>query len=116
MRYPFLLLLALLAACDREQAAAPASPGAPEIAAVIEAQVAPLPDTDWALHGNDYREQRFSPLAQINRDNVQELGLAWSFDMYTQRGVEATPWWWMASCMLPAVGPWSTPWMRATAS
>ncbi|MCB1846127.1 MAG: PQQ-dependent dehydrogenase, methanol/ethanol family, partial [Halieaceae bacterium] len=91
MRYPFLLLLALLAACDREQAAAPASPGAPEIAAVIEAQVAPLPDTDWALHGNDYREQRFSPLAQINRDNVQELGLAWSFDMYTQRGVEATP-------------------------
>ena len=91
MRYSFLLLLVLLAACDREQAAAPASPGATETAVVVEAQVAPLPDTDWALHGNDYREQRFSPLQQINRDNVADLGLAWSFDMYTERGVEATP-------------------------
>jgi quinohemoprotein ethanol dehydrogenase len=48
-------------------------------------------DTGWPLHGNDWREQRFSPLDQIDRTNVSSLGLAWSFDMYTNRGVEATP-------------------------
>ncbi len=46
---------------------------------------------DWALHGNDWGEQRHSKLDQINRDNVKELGLHWSFDMFTRRGVEATP-------------------------
>ncbi|MGI9292698.1 MAG: PQQ-dependent dehydrogenase, methanol/ethanol family, partial [Pseudomonadales bacterium] len=48
-------------------------------------------NVDWTLHGNDAGEQRFSPLAQINRDNIGKLGLTWSFDMYTRRGVEATP-------------------------
>ncbi len=91
MRFTFLLVLFLLAACDREQPTAPASSVASEAVPVVETRVAPLPDTDWTLHGNDYREQRFSPLEQINRDNVEELGLAWSFNMYTQRGVEATP-------------------------
>jgi len=46
---------------------------------------------DWTLHGNDFGEQRFSALNQINNSNVADLGLAWSFDMITQRGVEATP-------------------------
>ena len=31
---------------------------------------------NWLAHGLDFTERRFSPLAQINRDNVQELGLA----------------------------------------
>jgi len=94
MRYLLPLILVLLAGCDRQQATDPASPGATESAAAVEVvdeQVTPLPDTDWALHGNDYREQRFSQLDQINRNNVENLGLAWSFDMYTRRGVEATP-------------------------
>ena len=63
------------------------------------------PDTEWLLHGNDVGEQRFSPLAQINRDNVDELGLAWHFDMYTRRGVEATPL--MVDGTLYATGSWS---------
>jgi PQQ-dependent dehydrogenase (methanol/ethanol family) len=63
------------------------------------------PDTEWLLHGNDVGEQRFSPLAQINRDNVGELGLAWHFDMYTRRGVEATPL--MVDGTLYATGSWS---------
>jgi len=49
------------------------------------------PDTDWTQHGNEWREQRYSPLEQVNRENVSRLGLAWSFDMLTNRGVEATP-------------------------
>ncbi len=47
--------------------------------------------SNWLSHGRTYDEQRHSPLDQINTDNVAELGLAWSFDMYTKRGVEATP-------------------------
>ena len=46
---------------------------------------------DWPLHGRDYREQRFSPLAQINAENVSQLSLAWFVDLPEQRGQEATP-------------------------
>jgi quinohemoprotein ethanol dehydrogenase len=45
----------------------------------------------WFSVGRDYNEQRFSPLRQINRDNVGRLGLAWYADVETQRGQEATP-------------------------
>jgi PQQ-dependent dehydrogenase (methanol/ethanol family) len=65
----------------------------------------PVPDTEWRLHGNDVGEQRFSPLAQINDRNVGRLGLAWSFDMYTRRGVEATPL--MIDGTLYVSGSWS---------
>lgn len=64
-----------------------------------------LPDTEWVLHGNDIGEQRYSPLDQINRDTVADLGLAWSFDMYTRRGVEATPL--MIDGTLYVSGSWS---------
>jgi len=46
---------------------------------------------NWLTHGGTYAEQRFSPLRQITRDNVGQLGLAWSFDTRSDRGVEATP-------------------------
>ena len=47
--------------------------------------------SNWLTHGRTYDEQRFSPLRQISRDNVGELGLAWYFDVPTRRGMEATP-------------------------
>jgi len=46
---------------------------------------------EWLAHGRSYSEQRFSPLTQIDRSNVAQLGLAWSFDLGSTRGVEATP-------------------------
>jgi quinohemoprotein ethanol dehydrogenase len=46
---------------------------------------------NWLSYGKDYREQRFSPLKQINQNNVNELGLAWYFDTEYNRGLEATP-------------------------
>jgi PQQ-dependent dehydrogenase (methanol/ethanol family) len=46
---------------------------------------------DWISHGRTYSEQRFSPLEKINTTNVQDLGLAWSFDLPENRGIEATP-------------------------
>lgn len=46
---------------------------------------------NWLSHGRTYDEQRFSPLQDINADNVRRLGLAWYYDLDTNRGQEATP-------------------------
>ncbi len=46
---------------------------------------------DWPNYGLDYGESRFSQLDQINADNVKQLGLAWSYNLESTRGVEATP-------------------------
>ncbi len=46
---------------------------------------------DWLSYGLDHSEQRFSRLKQIDAGNVQRLGLVWSYDLESNRGVEATP-------------------------
>lgn len=46
---------------------------------------------NWLTHGGTYAEQRFSRLDQINAGNVGKLALAWSYDLDTARGQEATP-------------------------
>ena len=46
---------------------------------------------NWLAYGRTFEEQRFSPLKQINKDTVSELGLAWYKDMGTNRAQEATP-------------------------
>jgi PQQ-dependent dehydrogenase (methanol/ethanol family) len=46
---------------------------------------------NWMSHGRTYSEQRFSPLKQINDQNVGQLGLAWYVDLDIRRGQEATP-------------------------
>ena len=46
---------------------------------------------DWSMYGRSYDEQRFSPLKQINEQNVEKLGLVWSNEFGTTRGLEATP-------------------------
>jgi PQQ-dependent dehydrogenase (methanol/ethanol family) len=45
----------------------------------------------WLTHGRNYHETRESPLDAINADNVHRLGLVWTFDTGTKRGLEATP-------------------------
>ena len=47
--------------------------------------------SDWITTGRDYAETHFSPLKEINASNISRLGLAWSMDMETRRGLEATP-------------------------
>ncbi|MFT6711937.1 MAG: quinohemoprotein ethanol dehydrogenase, partial [Arenicella sp.] len=49
------------------------------------------PVSEWLSYGRDYQEQRFSPLKQLDRENVAQLDLAWSFKFSTARGMEATP-------------------------
>src|SRR5882757_6253613 len=46
---------------------------------------------NWMSYGRTYSEQRFSPLKQINDQNVGQLALAWYVDLDTHRGQEATP-------------------------
>ena len=46
---------------------------------------------NWLTYGRTYTEQRFSPLKNISDQNANQLGLAWSFDLDTHRGQEATP-------------------------
>jgi quinohemoprotein ethanol dehydrogenase len=46
---------------------------------------------DWAMYGRTTDEQRFSPLHQINEQNIGQLGLVWSRELGTTRGLEATP-------------------------
>ncbi|HEY2249366.1 MAG TPA: PQQ-dependent dehydrogenase, methanol/ethanol family, partial [Bradyrhizobium sp.] len=46
---------------------------------------------DWPTIGLDYAETRFSKLQQITSDNVKSLGLVWSYNLESSRGVEATP-------------------------
>lgn len=46
---------------------------------------------NWLSFGRTYEEQRHSPLTQINRESISDLGLAWYKDMGTNRAQEATP-------------------------
>ena len=49
-------------------------------------------DSDnWMTHGRTFAEERQSPLDQITAENISSLGLAWSFDTGTKRGLEASP-------------------------
>lgn len=48
-------------------------------------------DFDWAYHGFDREETRYSPLDQIDRDNISRLGLAWSLDLPGENDLEGTP-------------------------
>ncbi|WP_372779795.1 PQQ-dependent dehydrogenase, methanol/ethanol family [Litorivivens sp.] len=76
-------LALLVSACSKEvPAPAAVHPN------IVDAEQHP---EQWLSHGRTYSEQRFSPLKQITRDNVDELGLAWSFDLGTSRGIETTP-------------------------
>ncbi len=71
-----LLALVTMAACGTNT-----NEGAPMRGNVDDARIIAAPETEpgsWLAYGQTYKEQRFSQLTQINRDNVDQLGLAWS--------------------------------------
>lgn len=81
---------ALLGALAASALAAPGGGPARQVdSAFIRANAATA--RDWPSHGLDYAETRFSRLAQINAGNAKKLGLVWSYDLESTRGVEATP-------------------------
>lgn len=46
---------------------------------------------DWVLQTGDYANTRYSKLSQINRDNVGDLQVAWTFSTGVLRGHEGGP-------------------------
>lgn len=82
---------------DDEKLAAASAPEATAEMSVIAAvdgkriEQADLQPGNWMAHGRTYDEQRFSPLSALDTSNVDELGLAWYFDLPDDRGIEATP-------------------------
>ena len=85
-----LLLLVPAAACTSDMAPAPDRvESARDVTdAVLEAAG---PDANWLTYGGNYAEDRFSTLDDVTRDNVDQLGLAWTYDIELRGGVEATP-------------------------
>jgi quinohemoprotein ethanol dehydrogenase len=77
----------------RSKSESPASTAEPHSVAVDAARLTHANEDpgNWLSYGRTYSEQRFSPLKQINDQNVGQLGLAWSVDLDTRRGQEATP-------------------------
>src|SRR6188474_1598366 len=61
---------------------------------------------EWLTYGRDYYESRFSPLNQIDTSNVSQLGVAWTFDTDSFRGLEATPL--IHDGIVYATRPWSS--------
>ncbi|HLI84982.1 MAG TPA: PQQ-binding-like beta-propeller repeat protein [Bryobacteraceae bacterium] len=65
---------------------------------------------EWVSYAVNWSEQRFSPLNQINVDNVRRLGLAWSYDIPAAPGnhqthQEGTPL--VFNGVLYSIAPWS---------
>ena len=92
MRFTTFALAALLplSACN-VTGAGDKTASAPATTGVTDAMLAAAPEGEWLSYGRDYNEQRFATLTQINDTNVKDLGLAWSADLDTARGQEATP-------------------------
>ena len=45
----------------------------------------------WLTGGRDQQQSYYSPLEQINRENVSRLGFAWQYEIGSEHGFEATP-------------------------
>jgi len=46
---------------------------------------------DWPIYGGTAENNHFSPLQQINRSNVRQLAVAWTFDTGESGGLQTSP-------------------------
>lgn len=81
-----LCITLLSSACGYQQETDKAAPSYQQRAVTADSERG-----NWLLHGRTFNEQRFSPLAQINPDTLEQLQLAWYLDLPEPRGQEATP-------------------------
>ncbi len=107
----FGLTLLSAAGCHSKGGSPGQSPQSVSPASVNEARMlqADQEPGNWMSYGRTYSEQRFSPLKQINDQNVGQLGLAWYTDINIQRGQEATP------LVIDGVMYFSTAWSKVFA-
>ncbi len=64
------------------------TPGAQESSPITERQEK---QPDWPVYGGAPENTHYSSLAQINRDNVAQLTVAWSFDTGEEGGLQTSP-------------------------
>ena len=95
MLKPYILSTALLlsgAASFFTQAQEPASIShAPQLVTDEVLRRADEYTGEWLMYTKNYAGQRFSPLNQINRDNVSRLAPKWAFSMGTRGSQQSTP-------------------------
>lgn len=60
-------------------------------AGVVAAQTTPGVSRGWPAYGGGPESRRYSPLDQINRDNVRQLVTAWTYDSGEQGGLQTNP-------------------------
>ena len=91
-RYPTLLRLALVEALLLAlfAAASPAQEPTPLIEPVTDAEILDPPASDWLMFRGNLANWGYSPLDEIDRDNVNQLDFAWSFTM-EEGPIESTP-------------------------
>src|SRR5262245_50232663 len=51
----------------------------------------PAPAPDWPRYGGTLENNHYSPLTQINRENVGHLQVAWQFDTGEEGGLQTSP-------------------------
>ena len=61
----------------------------PRVASKTDASF--LENHDWPIWGGSPENSHYSPLAQINRANVKQLEVAWSFDTGEPGGLQTSP-------------------------
>src|ERR1700728_5330311 len=83
---PALLLAGPSALAQAPQAANPA----PGLTPVTDAMLRNPPASDWLMWRRTYDGYGYSPLDQINKSNVKDLQVAWTWSM-TPGATETTP-------------------------
>src|SRR3974390_1769980 len=46
---------------------------------------------DWPMYGGTTENNHYAPRAQINRENVKQLAVAWTFDTEEEGGLQTSP-------------------------
>ena len=77
-----------LIGCTQNNAPHISQPGWIDTDILLNANATP---ENWYTGGRDFGETHFSPLQQINTENVRTLGFAWQYSTHSYRGLEATP-------------------------
>ncbi len=104
-------LLAILVSCDSSKNDTLIKGTTEHITAVTKAIDDPAlvnaenDSKNWLSYGLNYSEDRFSQLNSISDKNVNDLGLMWSYDLNSIRGVEATPV--VVDGIMYVTAPWS---------
>ncbi len=51
----------------------------------------PQPSQEWPVYGGNSQNTHYSPLKQINKSNIKELEVAWSYDTGETGGLQTSP-------------------------